>query len=57
MTISELIGYLTDIKEKEGDLEVRCPNSHGHLEDIDKIPHVDSDAIGFKRRLFVVIEP
>jgi len=57
MTISELIGYLTDIKEKEGDLDVCSNNSHGHLDDIDTIPHVDSEAVGFKRRMFVIIEP
>jgi DNA uptake protein ComE-like DNA-binding protein len=57
MTISELIEHLTAIKEKEGDLVVAARDKHGHVEDIDAVPYVDSDAIGFQRRLFVVIEP
>jgi hypothetical protein len=59
MNISELIYYLIDLKNKNGDLLVQARDKEGTLNNVDITPKIEQsvDVITGKKRKVVIIEP
>jgi hypothetical protein len=59
MNISELIYYLIELKNKNGDLIVQARDKQGTLHNLDVTPKVEQsvDVISGKKRKVVLIEP